>query len=309
MRAYVSTLALACPSGRRRPARRAATRPSCCSENSLPPSRPANEASASPLVGSAGSSGRAGRALEDPLVRSPHVHEQRRQPGRRARPGTAARAGACCDSPSVKTTTSRCRVEVAKKCDWRTGTSASSVVARPVVRLARRRAVDSDRCGERAREQRRVGRRHQVRQRAVGHRRDADGDVGQAAAQPQRLPLRAREPRRLARAPTARSSTATCRRRRTPPRRPARCRNVWWTTIGCAAAMPTSAGRRTSATTTGTIARRPGPATANSRRIRAVRRSVAASASERYRRGERRTARRAASGTRRRTSVAGAALR
>ena len=38
-----------------------------------------------------------------------------------------------CDSPSVKTMTSRWRGVVEKKCPWITGTSASSVDARPVL--------------------------------------------------------------------------------------------------------------------------------------------------------------------------------
>ena len=70
----------------------------------------------------------------------------------------------------------------------------------PVVDLARRRAVDRDRLGERAREQRGVRRRHQVRERPVGHRRDADREVGQLRPQAQGEPLRACQPRRLSRA-------------------------------------------------------------------------------------------------------------
>ena len=61
------------------------------------------------------------------------------------------------------------------------------------VRLARRRLVDPDRLCQRAREEGRVGRRHHVGKRAVGHRRDPDRHVAERRMQLSRDSLRTRE--------------------------------------------------------------------------------------------------------------------
>ena len=130
--------------------------------------------------------------MEDLLVLRPHVHEDRLDRVRDAEPEQLRPGLRLAVREDDEQATLRRRREEVRRDHRDEGGEAERAAA--LVRLARRRLVDADRLRQRVREERGVGRRHEVGQRPVRERRDADRDVAEDAAELPRDPLRADEP-------------------------------------------------------------------------------------------------------------------